>query len=95
LARLLKVAVADSVTVTTTVGAVVIAKGSTAERAFDFEDTKMDLSQANEECEAKRRKFNGLLRRYDPVPTVPDNNSLLTRTLPVNNFLLTGTREIC
>ena len=65
---MLKVVVVDSVTVTTTVVAVVIAKGSTAERAFDFEDTKMDLSQAKEECEAKKRKFNGLLRRYDPVP---------------------------
>ena len=54
--------------VTTTVIAGVIAKGSTAERAFDSEDTKMDLSQAKEECEAKKRKFNGLLRRYDPVP---------------------------
>ena len=60
--------VGESVPVTTTVVAGVIAKGSTVEVAFDSEDTKMDLSQARQECEAKKRKFNSLLRRYAPAP---------------------------
>jgi hypothetical protein len=67
LKKLLKVMVV-SVEVTATVLAGVISKGSTAERAFNSEDTKMHLSQAKEECEAKKKKFDGLLRRYDPVP---------------------------
>ena len=28
----------------------------------------MDLVQTKEDCETKKRKFNGLLRKYDPVP---------------------------
>jgi hypothetical protein len=39
-----------------------------AKAAFDSKDTRMDLNQAKEECETKKRKFNSLLRRYDPSP---------------------------
>jgi hypothetical protein len=56
------------VTVTTTVIAGVIAKVSTAEVPIDSKVTKMNLNQAKEECETKKRKFKSLLRRYDPAP---------------------------
>ena len=36
--------------------------------AFDSKDSKMDLTQAKEDCETRKRKFNSLLRRYDPAP---------------------------
>ena len=31
----------------------------------------MDIQQAKEDCDAKIRKFNRLLRRYDPGPLEP------------------------
>ena len=39
--------------------------------AFDISNPKgsrMDLVQTKEDCEAKKRKFNGLLRVFDPAP---------------------------
>ena len=32
----------------------------------------MEIQQAKEDCDAKIRKFNRLVRRYDPVPLEPD-----------------------
>ena len=39
-----------------------------AKASFDSKVTKMDLNQTKEDCETKKRKFNGLLRKYDPAP---------------------------
>lgn len=67
LSRLLMFVV-ESVPATATVVVIEIAKTSTEKAAFNSKNPKMDVIQAQDDSDTKKRMLQSLLRKYNPAP---------------------------